>query len=331
MGRSKAKKYLSKLPTIPEEDLESVSNKGETVILNENTIIAPSGSETLFQNRKCDEISVVRLIKKTHCEIEKIDLWGNKHVFKLVLKTSLNSKDTFNQNNTLLDKVNTHRKEYIHKLIISKHREVTEDLIKNNPVTDKSRDVVIAINKAWTKQFIESLDVIITSDRIELTNARVYKFFNYRIVIKDDEGEKEQAAIDFIGLCWLFYVEKTITPGLEMDVVVNIKGFKMFFCIIVAIEFFNEMLKYPLLYAYYSKKKMLRSSASSVGNVVLVPNGNSEQRICDSEWLKLDDIKILSDEFGMIFYPTEKSITTFAKKFIEYYPNWKRVPFYTSF
>ena len=135
---------------------------------------------------------------------------------------------------------------------------------------------------------------------MELTNARVYKFNKYRIVIKDIEGDKEQGVVDFIGLCWLFYVEKNIATGLEMDVVVNRYGFKMFFCIIVAIEFFNEILKYPIIYAYYSKKKML----------------------------KLDDIKILSEEFGMLFYPSEKAITTFSKKYIEYYPNWKRVPFF---
>jgi len=283
MGRSKAKKFQPNLSSIPEES-STIKSQGETVILNEN---------------KCNDVSIVSFIKKIHCDSEKVDLWRDKHVFKLVLKT-LNSKDTFNQNNTLLDNVNNHRKEYITNLIKTKYKEIIQDLAnKNKPEDDKSRDVVIAINKAWTKQFVESLDVITTSDRIELTNARVYKFHNYRIVIKDNEGEKEQAIVDFIGLCWLVYVEKFIAPGLDMDVVVNLRGFKMFFCIIVAIEFFNEMLKYSLLYAYYSKKKLL----------------------------KLEDIKILSEEFGVIFYPSEKAITTFSKKYIEYYPNWKRIPF----
>jgi hypothetical protein len=288
MGRSKAKKFQPNLSSIPEESSTGEVNesKGESVISKEN---------------KCNDVSIVGFIKKINCDSEKVDLWRDKHVFKLVLKT-LNPNDTFNQNNPLLDNVNNHRKEYITNLIKTKYREIIQDLA-DKKTDDKPRDVVIAINKAWTKQFIESLDTLIISDRIELTNARVYKFYNYKIVIKDEEGEKEQAVIDFIGLCWLFYAEKFIAPGLKMDVVVSLRGFRMFFCIIVAIEFFNEMLKYTLLYAYYSKKKML----------------------------KLEDIKILSDEFGVIFYPSEKAITIFSKKYIEYYPNWKRIPYITSF
>ncbi len=163
--RSKNKKInQSKLETIYEEDYQ-IKQKDE----NDDIIVA--------------------YLHNSHVNNTKIDLWSGKIVFKMVLKT-MDKSDRFNTTNAFLKLVNEKRKTCLKNVI-------------NENYKDKKvlKEIYLAIHDFWIKEFIQALDIIQMSDRRELIDAKVYKFYNYKIIIKKRDESPEQELIDYLGLC----------------------------------------------------------------------------------------------------------------------------------
>jgi hypothetical protein len=244
------------------------------------------------------QTTLISFIKKSNINESKLDLWLNQYCFKIVLKSSYNSSQSNIVNDQLI-LVNNHRKNYITKLIKIKMNEIVTSLKSSS--TTVSPSIYIKINKNWTTQFLNVLSVIGYSDRSELINAKLFKYYNYNIIIKNEETDEKQSLIDYMGLCWLYYSEKNIASGVELDAVVSKTGFSLFYSMLVGIEFFEELFHYPILYSYYSKNKLLT----------------------------IQDIQILTDDnFDEILkFPEESVLLSFSKKYISHYPNWRVVPY----
>ena len=255
--------------------------------------ISANKSNTRNYNQNNDTVTIGYL-HKNFIDDTKIDLWSNKIVFKMVMKT-LDTKNIFNKNNEMLDQVNQHRRNYINKLLDVNYRHILDET--NEKI---SREFVVGLDNAWIKQFMDSLDTIETTDRFEMMNSRIYRFYNYRIIIKDTEECDDQAITDYVGLCWLYYAEHNIASGTELDVIVSNRGFKMFFAIILAIDIYNELVKYPVLYNFYAN------------------DGKFE----------IGDIKILTQTNGLLSFPPKTVLERFPKQYVEHYARWVRVPYF---
>lgn len=259
--RSKYQKFKpSKLPTIYEDDYKPKISKKE-------------------------DSDVVCYVDKSHVDNTKIDLWSNKWVFKMVMKT-MDYTDKFNKNNAFLNMVNEKRRNCLIN-VINQHYKDKKEL----------KEIYLAIHDYWIKEFIQALDIIQMSDRRELIDAKVYKFYNYRIIIKKIDESPEQELIDYLGLCWLYYFEKNITSNCELDVVVSNNGFRMFMHMVIGIEFMDEFKKIT----------------SGLNN--------------ESPNLNISDIRVISKEFGTILYPTISALIKFPQEFIEHYATWSRIPY----
>lgn len=255
-----------------------------------NKKINQSKLETIYeedyqikQKNENDDI-IVAYLHKSHVNNTKIDLWSGKIVFKMVLKT-MDKSDRFNTTNAFLKLVNEKRKTCLKNVI-------------NENYKDKKvlKEIYLAIHDFWIKEFIQALDIIQMSDRRELIDAKVYKFYNYKIIIKKMDESPEQALIDYLGLCWIYYVEKNIVSNCESDIIVSNNGFRMFMHIVIGIEFIEEF-------------KKITSS------------------IEDAPKIDITDIRVISKEFDTLLFPTISALVKFPQEFIEHYATWSRVPY----
>ncbi len=238
-------------------------------------------AKSIYNNE--DEV-VVGYIPKSFIDDRKVDLWTGKLVFKVVMKT-MDVTDKFNKDNEFLKMVNEKRKNCLINVINTNYKDKKE-----------LNDVYLAIHDFWIKEFIQALDVIEVSDRLELIDAKVFKYFNYRILIKKCDESPEQALIDYLGLCWLYYAQKNIVSNVELDAIVSNNGFRMFMHMVIGIEFIDEF-------------KTITAGSNG-------PN------------LEITDLKIISKEFGTLLYPTLEAISKFPKEFLEYYASWSRIPYF---
>ncbi len=264
--------------------MRSKAHKGKNI--SKPPIILPTipEEETLKEDISKKDNVVIGYIPKSFIDDRKVDLWTGKTVFKVVMKT-MDITDKFNKNNEFLKMVNEKRKKCLINVINTNYKDKKE-----------LKDVYLAIHEFWIKEFIQALDVIEVSDRKELIDAKVYKYYNYRILIKRNDESAEQALIDYLGLCWLYYAEKNIVSNVELDAIVSNNGFRMFMHMIIAIEFIDEFKS--------------------------ITFGTNAPK------LEITDIRIISKEFDTLSYPSLSAIAEFPKEFMEHYATWKRIPYF---
>ncbi len=252
--------------------------------------------------RKHNSLNILPTIKEED-EIKR-NAVKNKDESKPTFKLIIHKNKNFDyETNEALDIVNSHRLNYI-KNMIEKQAKIVETMSQKE-LESRKREIVVCIHDAWIDKYIENICFIEISDRIELINSRFVKFFNHTIVIIDKPVNQTQIQMDFFGLCWIYHFEtnivpnssNTIEPGEGMNAIVSLQGWKYFLCMQIGIEFYEAIKNNKTMYNLYSKYD--------------IP-------------FTLEDIHVVSKEFGLILYPLQETIRK-TPEHIEYFSYWSKV------
>ena len=217
----------------------------------------------------------------------------NKPMFKLIIHKN---KNLDYETNEPLDVINSHRLNYIHNMIEKQSKMVQN--MSQKELENHKREIVVAIHDAWIDSYIENMCSIEISDRLEMIGTKFVKFFQHNIIVVDKPVHPNQIQVDYFGLCWLYHFEKNIAPGASMDAIVSLQGWKYYLCMQIGLEFYEAIKNNKVMYNLYSKY--------------------------DTPFT-LEDIHVVSKEFGLILYPLQETLKKIAD-YIEYYSFWSRVP-----
>lgn len=221
--------------------------------------------------------------------------------FKLIIHKN---KNLDYETNESLDIINKHRLNYIQNLI-EKQAKIVETMSQKE-LESRKREIVVAIHDAWIDTYIKNICYIEVSDRPEMIDSRFVKFFNHNIIIVDKPVDQHQIQIDYFGLCWIYNFEKNIVanssnniePGDGMDAIVSLQGWKYFLCMQIGIEFYEAIKNNKTMYDLYTKYE---------------------------KPFTLEDIHVISKEFGLILYPLQETINK-TPEYIEHFGYWSKVP-----
>jgi hypothetical protein len=236
---------------------------------------------------------LVAKVSKEHAAFEICDKWS-KVGFKVVLEPIISDLSI----SKAISEATASRRIMIEKLIESRMETLNEE--KKKQITEK-KDVVVAIYPGWITNFFKALEIVEVTDRSELKGSYLYPYFKHNIIITVHETTTLQAEIDFTGLCWIAWYETKICPGQSLEIIVGINGFIKFFCMMVAFEFYDCFCGFPELVEIYTKP---------------------------GKQFDIYDLKIMTTDYGLFGFPSQKTLEAFPKRFVEYYPSWKRVPYY---
>ena len=233
--------------------------------------------------------------------IQKINKQQSKPTFKLIIHKN---KNLDYKTNEYLDVINAHRLNYIHNMI-EKQAKIVQTMSQKE-LESRKREIVVAIHDAWIDSYIENMCIIEISDRLEMIGTQFVKFFQHNIIVVDKPVHQSQIQIDYFGLCWIYHFEKIIVPnstcnvdpGTGIDIIVSLQGWKYYLCMQIGIEFYEAIKNNKTMYNLYSKY--------------------------DTPFT-LEDIHIVSKEFGIVLYPLQDTIKKIPE-YIEHYPFWRTVP-----